>query len=741
MRRSEAWPAVDLVLVGGGHAHIQVLKSFAMASPRGVRVTLVVDTPIAVYSGMVPGFVAGQYRREELEIDVLPLARLAGARVVMSAATGIDPDDRRLILADRPPLRYDAISFDIGSTVAGLDIPGVRDHALPTRPIGTFVERIDRWLAHEDARTIAVVGGGAGGVEIAFTIRERLRARGADPDVTLIEAADEVLPGASPSLVTRVRAAAEGRGVRVLTGRPVDRVAAGFVSLAGERVPADLTVWVGGAAAHPVVSGTSLADEAGFIATRRTLQSVGHDSVFAVGDCATLVDDPWVPRAGVYAVRQGPVLAENLRRFVSGRRDLERYRPQRDFLTLLNLGDGSAIGAKWGRAVSGEWVFRLKDRIDRSFMRRFRALGADEAVAPEFEGVAAMREGMEILCGGCAAKLGQTELTRALDRLPDVPATPGVELGLAEGDDAAAYAWPGTGGARVVSSVDQFRPFTDDPFLVGRIGAVNAASDVLAKGVSPSFAQALIALPEAAGESVRGEILYQVMSGALRAFDDLGVVLVGGHTTTSDELLVGFQVEGLAPPELPLLGIDRLEPGRALILTKALGTGVLLHADMLGRVRGRWFEAGLAQMCLSNAAAARIAREHGARAATDVTGFGLAGHLGTMLRASDVAAVLRLDRLPMLPGVAGLLAAGLRSTFHEENARSSSGIAFAADAVEHPGAPLLFDPQTSGGLLFDVEPARVDATLAELRAAGYEAAAAIGSTCLFSEVRLEVRAG
>jgi selenide,water dikinase len=167
----------DVVPVGGGHAHIQVLKRWAMAPVPGARLTLVVDRPIAVYSGMVPGFVAGQYLREDLEIDVRPLALRAGARCIVAAATGVDPDARRLFLAERPPITYDTVSFDVGSTVTGLEIPGVREHAIPTRPIGEFVRRVDEVLAAARGREgfrVVVVGAGAGGVEVAFALAARL---------------------------------------------------------------------------------------------------------------------------------------------------------------------------------------------------------------------------------------------------------------------------------------------------------------------------------------------------------------------------------------------------------------------------------------------------------------------------------------------------------------------------------------------------------------------------------------
>ncbi len=749
MSRANPRPVTELILVGGGHTHVQVLKSFAMQPPPGVRTTVVVDTPIAVYSGMVPGFVAGQYRAEELEIDVLPLARLAGARVVIARATEVDAAARRLAVEGRASLAYNAISFDIGSTVAGLQVPGVADHALPTRPIGRFVTAAgDRIHRLEDERAedgpsdvrVVVVGAGAGGVELAFTLHARLKAGGNEPRVTLVEGGARILPGYSAGLAERVERAAVARGIEILTDRTVSEVQPDRVVTEDSVLPSDLTVWVAGSAPHTFFRDSGLPiDEAGFVRTRSTLQVEGFDEIFAAGDCARLIEYPWVPRAGVYAVRQGPVLLDNLRRFVSGASKLRSYRPQSDFLTLLNLGDGTAIGSKRGLQFSGPWVFRLKDRIDRRFMRRFQMLDMGDEVTSDFAGLAEMRANMDVQCGGCAAKLGQDALERALGRLEPRDTPPWVELSIAEGDDAAAYRTPG--GTRVVSSVDQFGPFTDDPFLVGRVGAVNAASDVFAKGVAPRLAQAIIALPTGESSARREELLYQVLSGARSAFDEMGVELVGGHTTSTAELLVGFQIEGFAEPDETLLVLRALEPGRTLILTKPLGTGVLFHADMKGRARGRWFQAAVTSMVMPNGRAAEIARTFGATAMTDITGFGLARHLGGLLNASDRAAVIDLAALPILPGVSRLLASGFRSTAHAENADAVRGISFDPETREHENVPLLFDPQTSGGLLFGVAPELEGEVVEALATAGYPAATAIGSTKLFSDVRLQVTIG
>jgi selenide,water dikinase len=720
----------EVVLVGGGHSHVQVLKQLAMEPLPDSRLTLVVDRPVAVYSGMVPGFVAGQYRAEELEIDVVPLARRARARVILAPAIGIDPRVKRIEIEGRPSIPYDVASFDIGSTVAGLELPGIREHALPTRPIGRFVERVDelvdRAREHQDESPfgVVVVGGGAGGIELLFTLEHRLRSHEVAASLLLLHNRPRILAGYPDSLVRRTLRCADKRGLEIRCDETVAGADRDVVRLeSGEEIPYDALIWVTGAVGYPLFRDSLLSTEPrGFVHTRSTLQVEGHDDLFAVGDCATLIDHPRTPKAGVYAVRQGPFVTENLRAYIEGRK-LRRYRPQKDFLTLLNLGDGRALGAKWGFSIEGAWVMKLKDWIDRRFMRRFQVLDRSGAPTREFEVQGEMGEAA-MLCGGCAAKLGQTSLHRALDRLGAGTEDPAVELGLASPDDAAVYRSPA--GERIASSLDAFRAFTDDPYLLGRVAAVNALSDLYAKGVEPRYAQSLVALPQDLAESDNEELLYQVLAGARAAFEPLGVTLVGGHTTTASELLVGFGVEGFFSASDPPLALDRLEEEQALILTKPLGTGVLFHADMRGLARGPWIQAAIASMLRPNAVAAQTGRGTGATAATDITGFGLAGHLAEMLRASRLSAILDVFSLPALPGAVELLGQGLRSTFHPENERAKRGMVIDSAAAASERFQLLFDPQTSGGLLLGIEPGRAEEAVAFLHLAGDLQAAIVG---------------
>ncbi len=358
-------------------------------------------------------------------------------------------------------------------------------------------------------------------------------------------------------------------------------------------------------------------------------------------------------------------------------------------------------------------------------MEKFQVLAHGGAMTPAYQARPDMAEEMgEMLCGGCAAKVGQSLLERALEDLPPGPSDPTVVMGLEQRDDAAAVRVPG--GDVVVSTIDAFRAFTDDPYLVGRVAVANAVSDLYAKGIWPQHAMALVALPQDDAPTLQEATLRDVLFGVRATLDELGITLIGGHTMTAPELLVGLTAQGTTADEASLLRKGGLRPGQVLILTKPLGTGVLFHADGFGKARGPWIAAALEFMVRPNAQAASVAIDHGAGAATDITGFGLTGHLGEMVRASSVCAAVDLDALPALPGAVELLALGERSTFHDENARARRGMSVPRSVSSRPEVELFFDPQTSGGLLIACQPDRAEAMVAALHEAGDTASAVIG---------------
>jgi selenide,water dikinase len=370
-----------LVLAGGGHAHLFVLEGMARRPlPAGSRVTLVAQHREHAYSGMVPGLLGGRYRSEELLIDLAALARAAGAELIEATVESLDPDERALVLADGRRVPYDLLSVAVGSGTAGGDRPGVRESAHFVKPIDrtlALVPAIERAVASAGPGEfrIAVVGAGAAGVELALGIRARLRLLGrADAPVALVDGDMRILGDRSDACRREAEAVLAEQRIGLVLGGEVQGLDGDRLRLpSGAAVRAEMVVWATGPEAPTLFRGSGLAtDERGYLRVDRTLRSVSHPSVFAAGDAASLEGHAEMAKAGVYAVRQGPVLRDNRLAALAGRRPRRRFRPQRRFLALLNTGDGRAILSYGDLAFTGRWAMTLKDSIDRRFVARFR---------------------------------------------------------------------------------------------------------------------------------------------------------------------------------------------------------------------------------------------------------------------------------------------------------------------------------------------------------------------------------
>ena len=727
--QNAASPVVkDLVLLGGGHSHLSVLRHFTMRPLAGLRITLVSEVSHAAYSGMLPGLIAGTYGFDETHIDLVRLARAAGARFIHARAVGLSCRRRLLRLAARPDLPFDLLSINVGSTPDLSKVPGAEDRVLPIKPVADFLRhwhQLEQTLADsEQPVSLGIVGAGAGGVEIALALRRRLMDH---PRVTLqlFEAGPVILPGFTAAVRRRLLRSLETNGIPVHCGRSVAQVDdRGLVLDDGSAVALDQVIWTTGAAAPAWLRATDLSlDDRGFVAIDEALRAQGQDCVFAAGDAASMMANPR-PKSGVFAVRQGPKLAANLRRNLLGQ-PLRPYRPQRRFLSLLSQADGSAVAARGPFSFAGALAWRWKDRIDRRFMARFSDLPTMTRPRPArgatLPGAAAIRREAEMRCRGCGAKLAGDALDSVLTRLhADYPST--VQETAGRRDDAAVTVPPP--GHELVQSVDLLPAPLSDPFLFGQIAATHCLSDLYAMAAEPWTALAIAGVPFGS-PSKREDELYQLLAGACLALEQAGVRLIGGHSGETGEVSLGLAVNGLAQPGRVLRKSD-LRAGQLLMLTKPLGTGVLLAAEMRGRARGRWLDEAVASMLRTNRDAAVCLRDHGASGMTDVTGFGLAGHLLEMLTASGVDAEIVCQALPALSGARELLEQGLESSLapanrlhaidHLQN-RTSRGRSVDA---------LLFDPQTSGGLLAGIPEDRAAACLAQLHRQGDPGAAIIG---------------
>lgn len=745
MRKAEFPVVKDIVLLGGGHAHVSVLRSFGMKPIKGVRISLIsteVDTP---YSGMLPGLIAGHYTFDEAHIDLGPLARFANARYLQTSAVKVDPLERLVHCADgRPPVPYDVLSINTGSTPIFDPTLELDREVIPVKPVSGFLkhwESLKERVITEPTRRIGIVGAGAGGIELLLSMQYALaREVGAEEGLGpgqfhVFTRDDAILKTHGAKVRESFEQVLSTRNVAVHHGFDVRRADASGISDGSRVVALDEVIWVTGAQPPEWFAESGFdVDSRGFLAVDDRLRVRSHPDVFGAGDAVSMVRDPR-PKSGVFAVRQGPVLAHNLRAQVLAQ-PLKPYRPQRSFLSLISTGNKFAIASYSGRSVAGEWVWRWKDHIDRSFMDRFNKLPVmtekpdlTTPVVANLPAEIALSQAPDAMrCGGCGAKVGAATLTRALAGLhltgvDSADEAKGIRLGI--GDDAAVIDVPA--GQLLVQTVDSFPAMIEDPFVFGRIAANHCLGDIYAMGAKPHSALVTVSLPFAADAKREGDLI-QLLGGVQAVLYDAGCTIVGGHTSEGSELTVGLTINGLGQPGA-LLEKGALEPGLALILTKPIGSGALFAAHGRGQTKGRFVNGAIANALRSSSVAAEILLQHDAKAMTDVTGFGLVGHLSEMVqRSQDVAAILKLTSVPLLSGAVEAVAEGIVSSLQAANLALRPVVQVAHDVSSRPEFQLLFDPQTAGGLLAAVPMARANETIVALRQANYPDAAIIGET-------------
>ncbi|WP_242065567.1 selenide, water dikinase SelD [Trichocoleus sp. FACHB-262] len=740
----------DLVLVGGGHSHAIALRMLGMQPLSGVRITLLTEASDTPYSGMLPGHIAGFYSHDECHIDLRPLAQFAQAQLYLDRVVGLDLANKRVICAHRPPVAFDVVSIDIGSTPTIPDIARAVESSIPVKPIRRFLDHWDQLIEQvaenpEKPICIGIIGGGAGGVELSLAVQRHLHKvlrRSQQPPTNLslhlFQRGTVLMPGYSRWVGDHFHKILAHRGIHLHLGETVTEVQAHQVKCElGLTVACDHTFWVTQAAAPNWIKASGLATDAqGFIGVDENLRSLSHPFVFAAGDIATIKNHPR-PKAGVFAVRQGKPLFENLRRTLSGQQ-LKPYIPQKRYLSLIGTSEDSdsnqhnAAIASWGPfGWQSSTLWQLKDGIDRRFMDRFSQLPEmmhqpTSTLAAQLQPQPQSQIQNLMRCGGCGAKVGSSVLERVLQRIQQEYPQPSdradILIGLDAPDDAAVLQIPAD--RVLVQTIDYFRSLINDPFVFGQISANHCLSDIFAMGAMPQSALAIATVPYALEAKVE-ETLYQLLAGALKVLHQAGAALIGGHTTEGAELAFGLTCNGLAERDR-LLRKTGMHPGQVLILTKALGTGALFAADMQRRAKGRWIDAAVESMLQSNQAAAECLMQHQASACTDITGFGLLGHLAEMTQASQVAVELKLAAIPLLAGARTVVEQGIVSSLQPQNLRAALKVQNWSEISDRPESALLFDPQTSGGLLAAVPAERASDCVSALQSLGYQQSRAIG---------------
>jgi selenide,water dikinase len=644
-------PKGPLLLAGGGHSHALLLKRWAMQPQlRPDRMVVLINRcSTALYSGMVPSLIAGLVKRHDLAIDLRQLCERAGVAFMAAEIQGLDPGRHLLHLEGRPSLQYSWLSLDVGA------ISHASASGIPIKPLEPALAFLNQQPPN-DPEPFRVIGGGAAGVEVVLALRRRWPQRPLQLQVRPGQLSDALQRVLQEARVTLIQNQAPWMGPSLLC--------------TGSRGPA----WLAN-------SGLPV-NEQRRVQTDACLQVNGSSNIFASGDCGVISDTPRAA-SGVWAVRAAAPLANNLEAACQGK-PLVPWRPQRRALQLIGTHRNTAW-AQWGgwRLEPSPLIWRLKQHIDHAFMAGFQQH-------------ASMANATPIACRGCAAKLPAQPLGAALER---------VGLG-GQPEDAARL----PGNPELLQSMDGFPALVTDPWLNGRLTALHACSDLWACGASVSSAMATITLPMVPSETQQ-ELLVQTLAGIRSVLDEQNAELIGGHTMES---------RGAAPTPASL-GVQialtvngsnispwlksGLRVGDALLISRPLGTGVLFAGSMTGATSAPDLDSALQSMATSQHTLLKQLEpiEEHIHACTDITGFGLLGHLGEMLQNNpSIRIQLNGSAIPAYSGSLELFEQGVSSTLAPSNRAAWRWLEGPVELKDHASPALLellVDPQTCGPLL------------------------------------------
>ena len=683
----------DLVFIGGGHSHSLVLRMLAMKPIKNVRLTLITDTLLTPYSGMLPGYIAGHYTEEETHLDLNKLCKAAQVRLIHGRVNGLDVANKTIQLENQASIDYDKVSINTGST-PNVKVAGAREFAVGVKPVSQLTAAWRKLLAKKNAQSKAnsnanspahwaVIGGGAAGIEMVLAIAYRFKQTGDILKLSLVQSSDTLLPDSHKSVQKQVAIALKQYDIELVTGFRVSRVTKNSIeSDTGDTLSINQSIWCTPATAPiwPTLAGLDT-DESGFIAVNKFLQSTSHNDVFACGDVATMINSPR-PKAGVYAVRSAPFLAKNLRAAFS-QQAMTPVSLQSDFLSLISLGGKTAVGQRGWLSLKGDWVWRWKNQIDQKFMALF---SKNLATMPAMD-----NEPMH--CAGCGSKIGPELLRDTLKELSIFP-NKNFDTDLSQAEDAPVAAV--INNTSLLQSIDGFRAFTDDYYKLGIATTHHAVNDLYAMGLQPTSAQVWANLKFEHPRLTKRDF-KRLMQGVTETLLHHETTLVGGHSTEGIETHIALVVNGAGNLHWQK---NAIQEGDWILLNKPLGSGIILAADTQSVATSQSIEALWRNLLQSNRTFFLTLKNKKIHAATDVTGFGLIGHLLEIVNGTQYCVKIATGNVPLISGALELSRQGIESTLMPQLMPMLD--LCDTNNVDLAVIKCLLDPQTNGGLIVSV---------------------------------------
>ena len=674
----------DLVLLGAGHSNIEVIKKFGIKPIDGLRLTVISNSYFSTYSGMLPGYLQGIYEWNEINIDLVKLCRAYGHRLIISNVIKIDTKNNLVFLENRPSINYDFLSINLGIKTDSSKIKGAEKNCLKLKPISSIKENFDKLLEFNKVNKnndIVIIGAGAAGFEVALALDENLKRKNIKNNIILLSKNSSVLNQFNKKAEFIAKNTLKKCNVKFLNYAEVVIVTSNYILLKdGRKIFCKLPILATNSSPLSLLKKSDLPlTKNGSILIESNLLVSGYNNIFSSGDISEIKGNS-MPKAGVYAVKQGKILAKNIKKLYLQKK-LSQYKPQKHFLSIIGLQNHRALAIKSIFSIKGKLLWSIKKYIDKKFIEKYTLYNKNNYLQEnQIEPVL-----NKMQCKGCGSKIPQSILDRVFEE--------NTKKGSLDADKV-----PNT--KNIFQTTDIISSIVSDPFEFGNISAKHALNDILASNTKPLAAQMIVSLPPAINE-INKRDLIQLKSGADYAMKQANCKIIGGHSYSNndDQIYLGFSIIG---KKKKYVKPKKIKKGK-LYITGKIGSALVFAAIEKKIISGIYSEEVINTMKKSNYEIFKIFYKFNMQYITDISGFGLAIHAhNLLLRHSDLNGLeISLKKIPLYEGAIKALKNNVKSSLNDSNKNSIiNNLRVDYNKINTKHLNCLFDPQTAGGFLF-----------------------------------------
>ena len=675
----------QLVLIGGGHANVQVLRKLCMNEYRGLNVILISEGYEAIYSGMTPGYIKKFYSLKDISIDLQRLCFNAGATFIKDIVINLDTQNQKVYLKDNPSVSFDILSINSGSISNNQNINlNNESKVIPVKPISSLVSNlslIDGLVKKSSQKKISIVGGGVAAFELSFALYKRYNG---NISLNIISSPLLAEKNLNISTINKLKKIANNLGINLISNKVITINNSEIALDNDDKIQSDCVLLSTGASLPDWLEKSDLEKTENFIAVNHQLQSLNHKNIFVTGDAATIKNYKR-PKSGVMAVRQGEVLKENLFLFLL-KKPLKKFKPQNNWLYLIGTHKNSAVLNYFNFSFSGNWCWQLKKIIDLNFMRKFSFSEQNDMNKKIYNLNNFKDDTPKMYCQGCGSKVSKNTLINFLSN----------QNNNKELSDSTEIKFE---QSAVLQTIDHIKLFKSiNPYDFGIISYLHSQNDILSAGGSVHSLSVSIGVPFSENLVESFYLEYFMRGIQIEASKD-DAYLAAGHSYQTEEPAVTITMNGSIKQKSKKYLANE---GNLIYLSKPLGTGYLLAAyfqnSQLLSISD--FEKLLRYLKTSNDSAAKSGFSYGSQLMTDISGFGLASHLGDICQSSNLSAQINLKNEILINNKLEILKNYESSGYKNNHLSSFDSI----DIKEnHPLIKIIFDPQTNGPLLMAID--------------------------------------